>query len=1018
MIPLQKAMQEEAKKYEKIYLWIEKHMPPSFFEEIAPEDIILITHALMSFDVQEYFSHIRLKHSALALCLDSPDADLRILEHFKKTGIKNYRTFISNAPPPFPGVTRPLRIAIILFTAFIEKEEEQEKIVDFQEILELVKERNPNISQTELQQFFQDSNPRFLRSLTKERLIIALDLYFRAKTRDTCQYEVLFNKEWEDNKEVPSLRIVLAWKHVSKHYFLYRLAKVVHRHHLSMKRAYATYINPYNKENILIMSLGLDGIHNKPAWEEANITDFLQELATFKYFPPEETIETTFVESGLVRGNVGNLIKTIVDFVHQGLVQVDMNMYSHFQVVEALCRHPELTVRITEAFEAKFHPEKHNIETFKQVRDALFATIDKLDTGNEMNDTRRKNVLRMALYFIEYTLKTNFYRNNKTAFSFRLDPAYLDQLPCKREEKFPELPFSIFFMKGEHFIGFHIRFRDLARGGLRTVFTQNLEQFFVERNNVFAECYNLAYTQQKKNKDIPEGGAKAIILLEPYERVIAEEEIYRKELEEADIAPDEIENRIKLFHQEQKQEHLYCAQRSYVESFVTLLNCEESGKLKAKHVVDYYQKPEYVYLGPDENMHNEMIVWISKYSKYYHYKPAGSFMSSKPGAGINHKEYGVTSFGVNVYMEEVLKYLNIDPKKDPFTIKMSGGPDGDVAGNQMLNLYRFYPKTAKLLATVDVSGTVYDPEGLDLEVLKNLFQEAKPIRFYPPEKLHEGGFLLDLRQKREESAYAQQTLCWRKEKGKVIEDWLSGSDMNSLFRHNVHQIRADIFIPGGGRPRTLNENNYKDYLNVSGEPSSKAIVEGANLYLTPAARRALEKLGVLIVKDSSANKGGVICSSFEVLCGLTLSEEEFIAEKPLLMPQILGLIAKRARDEATLLLRTHQDTGRYLTEISEMISERINTYTYQILDYLQDKILSSDPDDPLIQCLLNYCPPLLREKYQERVLHNIPDIHKKAMISCYIAFRIVYRRGLDWSPSIVDSLFIIASDPSIVGLDE
>ncbi len=74
-------------------------------------------------------------------------------------------------------------------------------------------------------------------------------------------------------------------------------------------------------------------------------------------------------------------------------------------------------------------------------------------------------------------------------------------------------------MKGLHFIGFHIRFRDLSRGGLRTVFPERMEQMLIERNNVFSECYNLAYTQQKKNKDIPEGGAKGVIFLEPYERL-------------------------------------------------------------------------------------------------------------------------------------------------------------------------------------------------------------------------------------------------------------------------------------------------------------------------------------------------------------------------------------------------------------------------------------------------------------------------------------------------------------------
>ncbi len=811
------------------------------------------------------------------------------------------------------------------------------------------------------------------------------------------------------------MQIVFAWRNVPKHNFLYKMIKMIHRHHLALKRVSATYIDPYSKQSILIMSLGLHGIHGKAAWEEADMTDFLRELVTLKYFGGMEAIESIFVDSGLLSGNFGNLVKAMVYFVHQALVHADPNIYSLTHIEEGLCRHPELTVQLIQAFDWKFHPEKNDLEQYAKTKENLLKLVDHLDTGHEINDKRRKNILKQALNFIDFTLKTNFYRNNKTALSFRLDPLYLDEVPYERKEKFPELPFAIFFMKGMDFIGFHIRFKDLARGGLRTVFPERIEQMLVERNNVFAECYGLAYTQQKKNKDIPEGGSKAVIFLEPYQRLFSEEQIYKNELEEANLDPSEIEERLKLFHKEHKLEYLYQTQRSYIESFLTLLNCTPDGALKAKHIVDYWKKPEYIYLGPDENMHNEMIVWISNYSKSCDYKPGGSFISSKPGAGINHKEYGVTSLAVNVYMEDILKHLGIDPKEQPFTIKMSGGPDGDVAGNQMLNLHRFFPHTAKLLATTDVSGTIFDPEGLDLEEMVKLFKEGKPIRFYPPEKLSEGGFLLDLRMKRDQTAYAQQTLIWRKQEGKLIEDWLSGNEMNYLFRHNVHEVKADIFIPGGGRPRTLNDTNWKDYLDETGKPTSRAIVEGANLYLTPWARRSLEKLGVLIIKDSSANKGGVICSSFEVLAGLTLSEEEFLKEKPQIVQEILEVIKNRARDEAMLLLRTHIESGAFLTDASEWISERINAYAYQLLDYLQPLVLSNDPEDPLIRCLLNYCLPVLSSRYQKRILLEIPDIHKKAIIACYLASRLVYHRGLDWSPSIVDVLPLIARDPAIIG---
>lgn len=1013
---LQEAVAEESKKFQAHYLWVEKHMPPSFFEEVDSASIVSIVHSLMSFNLNNFSSNIHLKNSAFTLCLDSPDADLKILKRYRGYAIKSYRSFVSNEPPPFSKVKAPLRIARILFSDHVEKTKEELFSKETgKEIAQQIKERNPEVTQKDIDKLLAEMSPLFLRSMTKERLIVALDMFFRAQSRDNCQYEVKFNEDWQQKKDAPSLQIVFAWRNVPKYNFLYRMAEMIHRHGLAIKRVNATHIDPYSRQNILIMSLGLHGSKGGAAWDEADLHDFLKELVTLKYFDGLEHIDQTFITPKLLTGNQGNLLKSIVYFVHQVLVHADMNMYSLSHIEEGICRHPELIVKLMAAFDAKLHPESANLTQFQKIQEEYLKLVENVDTGNLPNDTRRKNILKQAMNMVTFTLKTNYYRNNKTAFCFRLDPQYLEHTPYDRKDKFPELPYAIFFMKGLYYIGFHIRFRDLARGGLRTVFPERMEQMLAERNNVFSECYQLSYTQNKKNKDIPEGGSKAVIFLEPYERLYAEEEIYKRELEESHLPDAEIKEKLLQFHKEQKLEYLHQTQRSYIEAFLTLLNCEPDGTLRAKHIVDYWKKPEYVYLGPDENMHNEMIEWIAEYSKKYGYKPGGAFISSKPGAGINHKEFGVTSLGVNVYMEEVLKHLKIDPFKQSFTIKMTGGPDGDVAGNEMHNLYRFYPKTAKLLATIDVSGTIFDPQGLDLKLLETLFQEGKPICFYPPEKLGEGGFLLNTRMKREQTAYAQQTLCYKKSGGKLVEEWLSGNEMNHLLRHNVHQVVADVFIPGGGRPRTLNENNIKDFLDETGKPTARAIVEGANLYITPWARRSLEKLGVLLIKDSSANKGGVICSSFEVLSSLTLSEEEFLAEKKTIVAEILQTIQNRAREEAQIMLKTHEATGAFLSDLSESVSERINLYKDQLIAYLQGITLSKDPKDPLIRCLLNYCLPVLRSKYQRRILEEVPDSHKKAIIACHIASRLVYYRGLDWSPSISDVLPLIAQDPLIVG---
>lgn len=1003
---LDSAIEKSSRKFKEYFQWLEKTMPSSFFEEISYTNRLLITHALIGFDLQEYFSLINLKDAAIVLCLDSADADLRILKNFEFYGINSYQTYVSKEPAPFPGIMQPIRIALIEFTQAEEKAEKKYSKDDQQALQKELLQLDPSINEKDFAELVNKIGSGFLQTLPAKSRPLALHLLHIAEHQDNCQYEVEYEKEWQ-TKNRASMQVVLAWRNTPKHQFLYKLAQLIHRHGLIIKRVNATYVDAHSSHSVLVMAISLHGSKGKAAWETADTTDFLRELVTFKYFSQEDRINELLVSKNVISGNMGNLLRSMIYFIHQGLVNLDSHQYRFENIEEAFIRHPELTTQLCECFSLRFDPKQADAEKFDNLSGKFMRDVLKLDTGHEENDVRRRNILSLAMNFIKYSLKTNFYRSNYTAHSFRLDPRYLDQIPFDRSKKFPDLPFAIFFMKGKDFFGYHIRFKDLSRGGLRTVLPQQDEQVIAERNNVFNECYNLAWTQQKKNKDIPEGGSKAIIFVEPYDSDNTEIKILAKELEWSNVPRSEIDSRLHAVSKEQKLEHLYESQRAFIESFITIINCNLDGTLRAKNIIDYWKRPEYIYLGPDENMHDSMIEWIADFSKKYDYKPGGAFISSKPQGGINHKQYGVTSLGVNVYMTQVLKFLGIDPEKQRFTVKMSGGPDGDVAGNQLLNLQRFYPKTAKVLALTDGTGTIYDSEGLDLDILKELFHQNKGIRYYPPEKLSNGGFLLDKSTKRFHSAYVQETLCWRNSNGKLVEDWLSGSDMNHLYRSNVHQTKADIFIPAGGRPRTLNESNVREYLDEDGIPTSKAIIEGANLYLTPLARSFLEEKGVLIIKDSSANKGGVICSSFEVLSGLTLKEDQFLENKSAIVQEILERIEICARNEADILLKTHQETGEYLTSLSDKVSQKINEFKYQLLDYLDSRPWPGNIQDPLVKSFLNYALKTLKSKYSAELLKEIPDHHKKAIVACQLACQLVYNKGVHWSPSIVDILPLI-----------
>lgn len=1009
---LETALLEESERFKKFYLWLEESMPRIFFQEVEAEFISLIVHSLMQLKEQDFFSDIHIKNVAITLCIDSPEADMNILKKYPNHGIKNYTTYISRTPLPFPGITGKLRIATTQFTEAKTVTEEEFPPESKKQLKNTLKIRHPEWTAEQCDQLIGKIDPRFLRKIATGYRPLAVELFEKAQTDDLCQHIVLFEENWSE-KDVASMYILLAWKNVPKHNFLYRLATLVYRYGLKMEKVSATYTDPYKTDSIFMLSFSLHGKDGKAAWEVTQISDFLQEMVTLKYFGSADLIDAVFIREGRLGGIYGNFLRTCASFIYQVLVQVDPNLYTLENVEEGLCRHPELTIMLCEAFVYKCHPERHYLSSFERMREQFNELVTQIDTGHEQYDHRRKNILLQGMNFVQHILKTNFYCNNKAALGFRLDPSYLNYAPFEREKLFPELPFGIFFVKGMHFVAFHIRFKDLARGGLRTVFPERNERMLAERSTVFTECYNLAYTQNKKNKDIPEGGSKAIIFLKPYERLASEAHILSQELSAAGLSQEAIEKRIQEFRQEQTREYLYQTQRAFINTLLSLVNCDLDGTLRTENIVDYWKKPEYIYLGPDENMHDIMIEWIAAQSKKEGYRPGGSFISGKPTIGINHKQYGVTSLTVNVFMTEVLKFLGIDPQKESFTVKMTGGPDGDVAGNQILNFYRYYRTSAKLVALTDVSGTIFDPLGLDLESCVRLFKEGKSIRFYPHEKLSEGGFLLDLAQRRETGPYVQQTCCWRMQEGKITQEWLSGHEMNALFRNNVHQTPADIFIPCGGRPRTLRETNCKSFLDIAGKPTARAIIEGANLYLTPFARDFLEKLGVLIVKDSSANKGGVICSSFEIICGLTLDGEEFLEHKEQLVQEILIRLEQLALKEAKLLLSSYQKTGKALTEISEEISKRINFFTDQLLAYFDGLLLPIDPDDPLNRALLSYCLPTLREQFQERLLTNLPENHKKAIIASHIASQLVYSRGLEWFPTLADILPILLSDKEL-----
>ena len=112
----------------------------------------------------------------------------------------------------------------------------------------------------------------------------------------------------------------------------------------------------------------------------------------------------------------------------------------------------------------------------------------------------------------------------------------------------------------------------LTASSLYTTLETSLTATFQDEN------YNLANTQQRKNKDIPEGGSKGVILL--------------------DI---------------QHQDKVSVAFEKYIDSIMDLLLPPSSPGIKDP-IVDLHGKEEILFLGPDENT-ADLVDWATEHAR-------------------------------------------------------------------------------------------------------------------------------------------------------------------------------------------------------------------------------------------------------------------------------------------------------------------------------------------------------------------------------------------------------------------
>ena len=471
----------------------------------------------------------------------------------------------------------------------------------------------------------------------------------------------------------------------------------------------------------------------------------------------------------------------------------------------------------------------------------------------------------------------------KQALAFRLDPAYLRQLGQEFTADLPEaLPFRVTFFFSRFGAGYHIGFSDIARGGWRTVIARSADDYITSANTLFREVYVLAHTQHLKNKDIYEGGSKMALVLDA----------------------SDLEQRRGRGRKTAGSTN--CSTASPTPFWIS--SSPRTARSKDRRVVDYYGDDEPIEIGPDENMHDGMIEAIAALSKKRGYILGIGIMSSKR-FGINHKEYGVTSTGVVTFAEITMaEEAGIDISRDRFSLKMTGGPNGDVAGNCLRIMLERCP-AMQVRLILDGTAALYDPDGINRDELRRIVL-AHDLDAFDPACLGVGWFYYLSHRPAPGGAegvapQGEPHRCragrgmagYRRFQPRVQQSGLHGQEPISSSR------------PAGGRRRSTARTGVHSWMN-DGIPSARVIVEGANSFITPEARVQLQKSGVVIMRDASANKCGVISSSYEIIANLLLSEREFMEHKERYVGDVLAILEKRAADEARLILRRQKRIRR------------------------------------------------------------------------------------------------------------
>jgi glutamate dehydrogenase (NAD(P)+) len=215
--------------------------------------------------------------------------------------------------------------------------------------------------------------------------------------------------------------------------------------------------------------------------------------------------------------------------------------------------------------------------------------------------------------------------------------------------------------------------------------------------------------------------------------------------------------------------------------------------------------PETDIPAPDLGTNEQVMAWLmDTYSQHVGHSVPAVVTGKPPALGGSIARREATGRGLMFLLPQAALSCELDPSNLTVAIHGFGnvGRYAAVAGHQ---------HGARVVAVSDISGALYNPDGLDIEAVGKWVDENRFLEGYPD------------------------------------ADFIDGD--------KVFSLPVDVLVPAAIQ-NVLRKDN-------AGDVQARIIIEGANNPTTLEADDMLRDRGVFVVPDILANAGGVTVSYFE-----------------------------------------------------------------------------------------------------------------------------------------------------------